>query len=301
LILAARDLAALSERIRVVVTIREEVWRRLNRAGAGQRDQADHFDKIVVRLTPSDDLMDAIVEQRLAAAALHIGIDDFDDPWPFFFEGVGGRAPTSNQFSSWKDLIVTRSRNRPRDAIQMLNSLASAAKSRNGDKVEQADIDNIFPAFSKKRVEFLRNEAEEECPDVKKVVDALANIDFDQGSFKASFETVRATLRKLPGAGLTLFNKKLRANDDDDFLALLEFLFDYDILNARVSDTRQKDGYRFIRPNDDQTLVSRGRWGDLQKIVWEVNPAFRDYLISVQHDESSRSGLASKPRGRGRN
>lgn len=300
LILAARDLAGLSERIRVVVTIREEVWRRLGRAGAGQRDQADHFDNLVVRLTPSDDLMEAIVERRLVASANFVGFSDLDDAWPLFFEGAGARAPTSREFSSWSDLVVTRSRNRPRDAVQLLNALACAADGRGADKIEQIDIDAVFPAFSKKRVEFLRNEAEEECPDIKKVVDALALIQFDQGSFKASFEVIRAVLLRVPGAGVTLFKKKLRPGDDDDFLKLLEFLFDYDIVNARISDGRQKNGYRFIRPSEDQTLISRGRWGDLQKIVWEVNPAFRDYLISVQNDEAATKGLASKPKGRGR-
>lgn len=300
LILAARDLAGLSERIRVVVTIREEVWRRLGRSGASQRDQADHFDKIIVRLTPSDGLMKAIVSQRLIASATYAGLADFENAWPFFFEGAGARAPTSKEFSSWSDLVVTRSRNRPRDAVQLLNSLASSAESRGAHKISQTDIDSVVPAFSKKRVEFLRNEAEEECPDVQKVVDTLANVAFDQGSFKASFEVIRGALRNVPGTGVTLFKRKLRVNDDDDFLLLLEFMFDYDILNARISDSRQKDGYRFIRPNDDPTLVSRGRWGDLQQIVWEVNPAFRDYLISVQDSHASRTGLASKPKGRAR-
>lgn len=244
--------------------------------------------------------MEAIVERRLIASANHLEIPDFDSSWPLFFAGNGARAPTSKEFSSWSDLVVTRSRNRPRDAVQLLNALARSANGRGANKIDQVDIDSVFPAFSKKRVEFLRNEAEEECPDIQKVVDALALIPFDQGSFKASFEVVRRALLNVPGAGVTLFKKKLRPNDDDDFLRLLEFLFDYDILNARVSDNRQKNSYRFVRPSDDKTLISRGRWGDLQKIVWEVNPAFRDYLISVQNDESAKTGLASKPKGRGR-
>jgi len=123
---------------------------------------------------------------------------------------------------------------------------------------------------------------------------------FDQGSFKASFEVIRASLLKIPSAGVTLFKRRLRPDNDDDFLLLLQFLFDYDILNARMSDIREKDGYRFIRPWDDLTLVSRGRWVDLQQIVWEVNPAFRDYLITVQDDDKARRGLASKPKGKGR-
>lgn len=300
LILAARDLAQVSERLRVVVTIREEVWRRLSRAGAGQRDQADHFDQLTVRLTPSEKLMHQIVAQRLIASAEYVGLSEFDDAWPFFFEGRGARIPTSKEFSGWGDLVVSRSRNRPRDAVQFLNSLATSAANRGSSKISQDDIDTVVPGFSKKRVEFLRNEAEEECPEVEKVVDSLADVEFDQGSFKASFQNIRAALLKVPSSGVTLFKRRLRPDNDDDFLVLLQFLFDYDIVNARMSDIREKDGYRFIRPWDDVTLVSRGRWSDLQQIVWEINPAFRDYLITVQGDENARRGLASKPRGRGR-
>jgi hypothetical protein len=300
LILASRDLAGLSERLRVIVTVREEVWRRLSRSGAGQRDQADHFDKLVVWLTPSDELMCQIVERRLNAAARYIGSDNLGDVWSFFFKGNGAKMPTSDKFSSWLDLVVTRSRSRPRDAVQFLNSLAALANDRAVEKIEQQDLDAVVTGFSKKRVEFLRNEAEDECPDVEKVVDSLANINFDQGSFKVSFEVLREALWKLPSIGVTLFKRRLKPDDDDDFLLLLQFLFDYDILNARLSDDRQKDKYRFLRPNDDVTLISRGRWSDLQRIVWEVNPAFRDYLIMRQKDKMASRGLASKPKGRGR-
>lgn len=300
LLLAARDLAGLSERIRVVVTIREEVWRRLGRAGAGQRDQADHFEKLVVLLTPSNTLMHQIVEQRLSASAHHIGDVGFSDPWPLFFEGAGARIPTSNDFSSWSDLVVSRSRNRPRDAVQLLNSLATAAVDRRAQKIEQTDLDRVVPEFSKKRVEFLRNEVEEECPEIEKVVNSLAYAEFDQGSFKASFEKVRECLSRIPSLGITLFKRRLRPQNDEDFLLLLQFLFDYDVLNARISDVREKDKYRFARPSDNSMLISPGRWSDLQKIVWEVNPAFRDYLIGVQRDDQASRGLASKPRGSGR-
>lgn len=300
LMLAARDLAGLSERLRVVITIREEVWRRLGRAGAGQRDQADHFEKLIVHLTPSVELMHQIVAQRLSAAAINVGDGGVANEWPLFFEGKGARIPTSNEFSSWADLVVSRSRSRPRDAVQLLNSLATAAVERGSLKVEQSDLDRVVPEFSRKRVEFLRNEVEEECPQIEKLVNSLANVEFDQGSFKASFESIRKTLRNVPSIGITLFRRRMKPQDDDDVLLLLQFLFDYDVLNARVSDAREKDGYRFARPNDDPLLVSRGRWSDLQKIVWEVNPAFRDHLIAVQRDEAAATGLASKPRGAGR-
>jgi len=300
LILAARDLAQISDRLRVVVAVREEVWRRLSRSGAGQRDQADHFEKLTVRLTPSDKLMHEIVEQRLIASADFCGLSDYDDPWPLFFDGRGAKIPTSKEFRNWADLVVSRSRSRPRDAVQFLNSLAVHAEERGASRISQEDIDAVVPGFSKKRVEFLRNEAEEECPEVEKVVDALAGVGYDQGSFKASFEVIREALRRVPSSGVTLFKRRLKPNNDDDFLALLQFLFDYDILNARMSDNREDAGYRFIRPWDDLTLVSHGRWADLQQIVWEVNPAFRDYLITVQRNEAARQGLAYKPKGRGR-
>jgi hypothetical protein len=209
-----------------------------------------------------------------------------------FFEGRGALMPSSKEFSYWSDLIVIRSRERPRDAIQLVNLLATAALTRRGRKVEQIDLDNQIPVFSAQRVQFLATEAELECPQITTVVQQLAYIQFDHGSFKSTFEPLRQYLRRLPSAlAITLFGRNLRPDSDEDALSLLGYLFELGVLNARVADSREKDGYRHVFLREDPGLVTRARWNDLQSVVWEVNPAYRDYLMSVQAQAAVQKGL----------
>ncbi|WP_154662542.1 P-loop ATPase, Sll1717 family [Solimonas flava] len=295
-LLAARKIAQDSERIRVLITLREEVWRRINREGAGQRDQADHFAPLVRRLGSSRQHLAAIVSKRLGEAARDAGRDDLN-PFEVFFDGKTAYMPLSKEQSSWEDIIVSRSRERPRDAVQLIRSLAVKAKQRSAARINQDDLDAAMPDFSMGRVEYLSNESESECPSIKAIVERLAFIPFDQGSFKASFEILRNYCHSIPSTGAhSIFNRALKPQDDDSFLLLLQLLFDLGVLNARISDVREKDGYRHIKPEESPSLVSKSRWTDLQKIVWEVNPAYRDFLLRVQANDAARQGLATSQR-----
>ena len=297
ILLAARKLAQDSAHLRVIVTLREEVWRRLSRSSAGQRDQVDHFDQLIKRLSPTKAHLKAIVLKRLQEAALKTGLPYTEDPWRYFFENDRVRMPSSSEYSSWMDIVVSRSRERPRDAIQLIAGLARRANSDHRDLINQSDLDSEMPVFSTKRVEYLVHEAELECPQIQKVVESLSKIPFDQGSFKCSFEVIRDFLRGLPNEfGIQIYGRTIHASDDDDFLVLLGLLFDLGVLNARVSDKRESDEYRHVRPDESPALVSRSHWNDLQKIVWEVHPAYRDYMIQLQRDAEARAGLAGKKR-----
>lgn len=296
MLLAARKIAQDSDRIRVLVTLREEVWRRIAREGAGQRDQVDHFAPLVQRLGSSRQHLAAIIRRRLEEAAKD-ACEQAAHIYDLFFDGRSARMPLSNEHSSWEDLIVSRSRERPRDAIQLLRALIAKAKARNATKINQHDLDAAMPEFSATRVDYLANESESECAGIKDLVEKLAYIPFDQGSFKASFDVIRQYLHTIPSMGaLSILGKALRPNDDDSFLLILQLLFDVGVINARASDVREADGYRHIRPEEAPSLISKARWTELQKLVWEINPAYRDFLIRVQQNDAARSGLASTRR-----
>jgi hypothetical protein len=268
-----------------VVTIREEVWRRLLRDSAGQRDQADHFLALVRQLFPTREHIRSVIERRLAVAAEDAGLKGATVYEPFF-EGEGANMPSSREFSSWADLIVIRSRERPRDAIQLVNALARSARGRGAERIGQVDLDSQIREFSSQRVQLLAQEVDAECPQITDLVRLLAGLTFDQGAFKISFEPLRQALHQFPTQlGITLFGRGVRPDNDDDALSLLGFLFETGVLNARISDNREKDGYRHIWPSVDPRLVSRARWNELQAIVWEVHPAYRDHLIQVQRDK----------------
>lgn len=288
LLLACRELAMDVPQLRVVISLREEVWRRLKRDSASQRDQTDHFLPLTRELFPSREQIWEVVERRLELAC-----EDVGDPRAFptepFFEGYGANMPYTDTFRSWRDLIVIRSRERPRDAIQMIRLLANAAKQNGDEKINEAVFHRTIQEFSEQRVATLANELEEECPQIVEVVESFADVEYDEGSFKASFEKCREVMRRIPSKmSVKLHGRRLTPQDDDDALKLWRYLYELGIINARVRDTRMKDNFKHIQPREDPRLVSRSRWNDMQATVWEVNPAYRDHLIKVQEDLEAR-------------
>lgn len=123
LMLAVRRLTEKVPEVKAVVSLRAEVWQRLQVDSAGQRDQTDHFKSLCIMLRSSRGLVENIIDRRLALAAEALKYRG--DPYVPFFKGELARAPFSEDFRSWKDLIVVRSRERPRDAIQLINALAT--------------------------------------------------------------------------------------------------------------------------------------------------------------------------------
>jgi hypothetical protein len=297
-ILAIRNLTEKFETLRAVISLREEVWRRLISDKAGQRDQTDHFIRLVRTLNPTQEHITRIIEKRLSLAARLANARPIQgEIYSAFFEGSLAKMPSSDELSSWEDLIIGRSRGRPRDAIQLVNALAQRAKDRKASHITEGDLASVMPSFSKQRVSLVKQEVESECPQIEDVIRTLAKIDFDHGSFKAKTQTIREHLRKIPTTFSTLlFGRALRSDNDEDALHLWRFLWENGILNARISDTRRKHGFRHVFPEDDIELVSKARWNDLQAVIWEVNPAYRDYLMTVQKDDSARTGLPPRSR-----
>ena len=85
-ILAARELSNRVQQLRCIVSLREEIWRRLTRDRAGQRDQTDHFTDLVRHLNPNREHILRIVQRRLDLAADELGARQTTS-WNLFFEG----------------------------------------------------------------------------------------------------------------------------------------------------------------------------------------------------------------------
>ena len=298
MLLAAREIAR-SNSIRIVIALREEVWRRLLRDDAGQRDQADHFTPLVREMSPTRRHIAAVVRRRLVVASAQAALPEIRDPYAHFFDGTGAPMPGSNERRSWEDLIVLRARERPRDAIQMIGDLAQAARTRNAEKITSEDLLRVMPEFSAQRVAMLAQELDPECPQIKEIVNSFAGVEYDQGSFKMTADRCREHLRKVPSMfGVHLLGRVLKVNNDDDMVELWKYMYDLGILNARIADNREKDGFRHIMPRDESGLVSRANWTRLQKMVWEINPAYRDYLLGRRDEEARRTGLPPRKRAK---
>ncbi|QQG64550.1 P-loop ATPase, Sll1717 family [Desulfobulbus oligotrophicus] len=297
-LLAARELAQKIEQLRCVISLREEVWRRITSDRAGQRDQTDHFAGLVRFLSPTRTHIHKIIERRIELAARELAPNS-SETWKLFFEPENPLIPTTDQRSSWPDLIVVRSRERPRDAVQLVNALAQVANTAGFGKIPDDLFAKEMIEFSKQRVSLLAQESEFDCPQIEQVIRTFSDLEYDHGSFKAKSETIKDhLLRNGANFGLQLFGRSLKPGDEDDAFQLWKYLFDVGFLNARVADTRERDGYRHVYPREDPNYVSKSRWNDMQATAWEIGPSYRDFLISLQQEHAARTGLPPKIRKR---
>lgn len=284
LLLAARELAELSPEVRCVVTLREEVWLRIANDRASQRDQTDHFFNLLRRLDPTTEQLKLIVRRRLDLAKRAAGEADFVERYSPFFDGSRPHMPLSESITSWEDLIVTRSRGRPRDCIQLVHSLAKSALDAGTEKILDSQVAPVIKVFSESRADLLAQETEQELPALKDVIKSFARREiYTEGSFKANTAGVMAHLKVVPSMfSLRLFGTSLQPDSSDHALRLLSFLYRVGFLNAR----RARPGGRYIHvsPGDEPNLVSEANLNELQIVSWEVHPAFRDFLLSHQSE-----------------
>ncbi len=287
MILAARCIAEEFHHVKCIVTLRTEVWRRLCRDKAGQRDQVDHFRDLIFWLNPDDDHIDAIVNRRLDLAKLDLKLNLGQDHYAPFFEGRHVRIPTTeHEFRYWSDFIVTHSRNRPRDGIQLVTALIEAAQSLGASTITSDHLESAMPAFSSERVDDLEREADDECPQIREVVRSFGFVEFDAGAFKLSPNALYSHLKGVPSrCGVSLLGRVLQPHlERESVFALWQYLHEMGFICARTDDASMPRGFRHILLKNDASLVSPARWNDMQNLTWEIDPAYRDYLLSIHRE-----------------
>ncbi|WP_187431409.1 P-loop ATPase, Sll1717 family [Roseobacter fucihabitans] len=292
LLLAARRLSYDFKHLRVVVTLRSEVWDRLQRDDHGQRDQTDHFRPLLVQMKSSREQVGRILDRRLALAAADAKATE--ESYQFFFEGSDARPPMSERRRSWRDLIVVRTRERPRDAIQLVNELAKSA-SRNGlFKVTEGVFHSVMPSFSRAISEQYGEEVRAEFSEALDYLKSFSELEGDEGQFISSADLIKEHLQRIFGRyGLTI-NGVRQSQSESSVFIIWQFLYASGVLNARASDASQKDGYRHLQASDDPFLVSKRRWNEMQRYLWEVDPVYRDYLFILKAERETTTGLPTR-------
>ncbi|PTR07596.1 MULTISPECIES: P-loop ATPase, Sll1717 family [unclassified Novosphingobium] len=294
LILAVRRLATSIPELKAIVSLRTEIWERLKVDDAGQRDQTDHFKQLIVRLKSQRKDVEAIVSRRVSLAA--IGSNMHSDPYEVFFEGRSARAPYSEEWRSWPDLIAVRSRERPRDAIQLVSECIDKAKREGKALIDEQVFQSVMPAFSESVAQEFAKEVKRECPQALEIVRSFASVEYDSGGFTMSSQLALNHLKSiLTRFSVSLYGISLSQQKEADVFELWRFFYLNGVLNARASDGINEK-YRHLDPYDDPMFVVKPRWNDLQKVLWEVNTVYRDFLISVQAENQKLTGLAVKRR-----
>jgi hypothetical protein len=284
LLLALRKLTSSNPNIKCVVTLRTEVWMRLIRNEQGQRDQIDHFRPLVLFLRAPETHINSIFQRRIALAAVDDGyLSNF--ALEYFFDGQWMQLPTSDERRTWSQFLLKSSRERPRDMIQLVNHLANEAKSRASDTIGSIDAETGMEKYSRERAEDLGIEMGFDCPSFLSVIRTFADVPFE-----CDFVQLRFHLKSIPSRFSLIVNgRALKPGDDDDAITLLALVHESGLMNARIPDTRQTLGYRHITFLDDPHLVQMSRWNELQSATWEIHPAFRTFIISLQRERSWRS------------
>lgn len=298
LLLGCRSIQEECPNVRAIVVLRTEVWRRLSSEGTAHRDQVDHFRNSIYELSPGADDVREILEERLKAAAENSRGAGAPSAVEIFFDTPLVVIPTASERSSWSDFVVGRSRKRPRDAVQLIALLAqNARKRRKVDKsrINSTDAAQIIEAYSEQRVDDLLIEFGIECPKLKEIIREFAWADYDAGSFTFSAEKAKSFLKTiLSMVQVTLEGNVLRSAVGDHVFSIWRLLFQTGFLNARVNNPAKKDGYDHVREEMDSEFASTSRWNEMQAAHWEVNPAYRDYLIKVQRESPIGKKLPPK-------
>lgn len=283
LLLAVRRLAGECLALRCIVSLRTEVWARLESESEGQRDQTDHLRGLVIPLRASDSLMERILLRRLTLAAEDIGKRNVD-PHTVFFEHPKVRLPTSEELRPWDTFLIKSARERPRDAIQLVKILAERAKANGRAQIGDREADDGMKQYSRERVRDASDEFARDCDSLTKVFETFARGDFDW-----PFEKLRTHLRTV-GSGFRLIvrGEVIKPDDDDDAIRLLRFLHETGFINPRVSDSRQPKNFRHINFQDDPHFVTKANWNNMQAATWEIHPAFRSFLLTAKEDILAR-------------
>ncbi|MFY0524794.1 P-loop ATPase, Sll1717 family [Archangium gephyra] len=285
---ALRDLASRVPQIKVVATLRSEVWTRL-RDPVGNRETLDHFHGCIMHLKGSEELLDRIVQRRVLKAAEKASKGPVRDPWALFFEGsevhIPGAGPGHTR--GWRSFLVTNSRERPRDLIQFVSFLLQTAKTRIADtepnagpqaRITGSDVARSLPRFSKTRLEDLSTEVGKACPQFFAVAESFCTL-----SSELRYDELHQHLAKLPSRfSIQLRGKSLRPDSHDAAAQLHALLFEAGFINARVDDPGQPRGYRHLTFADRPELTDPAHVNEARAARWDVHPVFRSHLLQIK-------------------
>lgn len=283
LIIAAQKISEELPNIKPIITIREEVWNRLRLDNHGARDQIDHYRNTVKRLNCTEDSLRQILYNRLNYCKNILHPHMKGSPYECFFEGSSCKLPSSSERRSWDDYIITSSRYRPRDSVQMVFKLSEYAMKSGRNIINDEDVEKSAYEYSKERIEDIVNENQYLCDELYIVLKSFIKLEFEN-----SAEIIKEHLKVLPGTCRIEVKKNvIRTENEEDAFVLWKLLYDMEFLTPRLLDARMPRGFSFIRPIDDPELVSKSRWNEMTRFSWDIHPSYRSFLIFEKAKEKA--------------
>lgn len=290
-ILAAQKLTEELPNFKTIICLRTEIWAILERDEHGQNDQVDHVRRLIRSLDPTEDEIKKIIHKRLEVVRDHVGLPQSGYLMEQVFEGSSVVLPTTDGATrSWTDFLATSSRGRPRDALQLLSILAEKSRKSHFDKISSKVVDAASVVYSKERVKDLAREYETDCAEVLEIVNSFAGLDF-----VISTETMREHLKALPSRfSISVRNKQIHPDSDSDTFNLWRFIYEMGLWNPRMPDNRMPRGFRHLNYDQQSSFVSKANWNQMQKVEWELHPAYRSHFDKLREDDKARWGISLK-------
>ncbi len=291
---ACREFSKKVKNLRCIVSLRTEMWHLLAHSESGRKN-IDHFAPLVTFINPAEKDIENIVEKRLRFVAQRLGVCnpiDAQDFYSMFFEGrqVELPPPARDEPRSWQDYILKSSRARPRDAIQLIKTLADNAYLKNRKLIGSIDVRECSSRFSKTRLELLESEYAKDFPSAKHVYESFAG-----HNFSIPTENLHQILEQLIASGhIVVHGKALTRSGGDGVFELWNMLFQTGFINPCVPDARKMKNYRHVFYEENDTLVSPGNYKNMCKYTWEIHPAYRAYLYTLRDDEINRMTIVGE-------
>jgi len=265
--------------INAIVCVRSDIWHTMERQGLG----SDRRDKIndIIRLKMSDEDVENILKKRLDAAYMDLSPKPTEGANPFF-ENRELKLPGKKEtIRKWTSFLAKTSRNKPRELVLFMQLIIRESKS---NKIAATHAYVAMKKYGKDVLKRTFAEFADICPSLETITNAVLHqqaYDFD-----AYLKIVKTTpsIRRIEIDG-----KTMTAGDVSSSIEIMRVLHMANIVNPRVSDNRQRDGFSHIDFYDEPDFVSTNNLQILQKCQWEIHPAFYSMM-----DENKRNELPSK-------
>lgn len=284
---ACRAFSQAVKNVRCLISLRSEVWHLLCEDPSGRKN-IDQFSPLTIFLTPSENDIKNIIYKRLCYAASQINCSSAVSPYEFFFSGTSTQLPppATVEKCTWEDYISKQSRGRPRDSIQLIRELALKARKNGKEYITEQEVKECATPFSVSRLQSLCTEYGSDFPDAERILTSFHLLQFESDA-----ETIKQHLTKRIGEYNPTLRGRIIRNLPDGVFVLWRILHEMGFLNPRMPDASKTLGYRHISYNDNPHFVAQNNWNEMQKVCWEVHPAYRSYLYSLQDNEINRVAM----------
>ena len=166
--------------------------------------------------------------------------------------------------------------------------LAKESRKENFDIIKEEIVEKAMNIYSQDRFEDLIREFASECPSLENVLKSYSKV-----QFRLETEDLKDHINSIPSiCSVSIRSHILQSQNIDDSFLLWNFMHEIGFLNPCIPDNRKDRDFRHILYSEDMNFVSKNNWNEMQKVTWEIHPAFRSHLIKLRKDDEARSGIS---------